>query len=98
MTARQRYPGSYLKAQNKWWDGYSGQKSVILDDLDSDCLAHYLKIWADRYACTGEIKGSTIPLNFDKLVVTSNYHPAQLFKDEQMTAAIIRRFKITEFK
>lgn len=61
-TARERYPAAYLKAQSKWWDGYQGQSAVILDDLDTDCLGHYLKIWADRYFCTGEIKGSTIPL------------------------------------
>lgn len=50
----------YIKAQSKWWDGYMGQKIVILDDLDSDCLSHYLKIWADKWSCTGEIKGGTV--------------------------------------
>jgi hypothetical protein len=23
--ARAKYPDAYLKAQNKWWDGYTGQ-------------------------------------------------------------------------
>lgn len=50
----------FIKSQSKWWDGYTGQSVVVLDDLDSDCLTHYLKIWADKWACTGEIKGGTV--------------------------------------
>lgn len=98
-TAREKYPNAYLKAQNKWWDGYTGQEHVILDDLDTDVLGHYLKIWADRYACTGEVKGGTIPLLHKTLVVTSNYSIEQLFtKDTEMALAIRRRFRVTHFK
>lgn len=72
--ARTEYPGSlYIKPQSKWWDGYSGQKTVVLDDLDSDCLGHYLKIWGDKWAATGEVKGGTVPLKYDRFIVTSNY-------------------------
>lgn len=79
---------------NKWWDGYTGQKVVLIDDLDSDCLGHYLKIWADRYKCSGECKGSTIPLAHQTLIVTSNYSIDALFKDQVLIDAITRRFKL----
>jgi hypothetical protein len=95
--ARADYPNSYLKSQNKWWDGYQGQPTVIIDDLDTDCLAHHLKIWADKYSCSGEVKGGTVPLQHTALIVTSNYAIEQLFKDEIMAAAIRRRFKVTHF-
>lgn len=87
----------FLKTQNKWWDGYQGQKAVLLDDFDKlgSCLSHYLKIWADKWACTGEIKGGTIPLNFERLFITSNYHPKEIFtEDSELLQAIERRFKI----
>lgn len=61
--ARSRYGDDiYLKAFNKWWDGYSGQSVVILDDLDrsGQCLGHLLKIWSDKYACDGEVKGGRV--------------------------------------
>jgi len=94
-AARHLDPDAYLKPQSKWFDGYNGQKTMILDDLDTNVLGHYLKIWADKYACTGETKGGTIHLQHHLFIVTSNYHPSELWKeDEQMLAAIERRFNI----
>lgn len=93
---RERYPSLFLKAQNKWWDGYDGESFVLLDDLDTETLGHYLKIWADRYACTGETKGGTVNLRHTVFAVTSNYHPCELFKDDKMCEAICRRFNIIE--
>lgn len=71
---------------------------MILDDFDKGgaCLGHYLKIWTDRYACTGETKGGQIPLNYDKFIITSNYTPEQLWpEDATLVQAIRRRFKVT---
>lgn len=42
-------------------------------------MGHYLKLWADSYALSGEIKGGKIPLNFKRLVVTSNYSIDEIF-------------------
>lgn len=99
-SVRQQFPGAYLKAQNKWWDGYNGQEAVILDDLDTNVLGHYLKIWSDRYACTGETKGGTVHLRHRYFIVTSNQHPLSLFPVEKETdslyEAIVRRFNVYE--
>ncbi|ALY05867.1 replication-associated protein [Ctenophore-associated circular genome 4] len=87
----------YLKSQNKWWDGYAGQKFVVLDDFDRQgiCLGHYLKIWSDKWSCTAEIKGGTVNLQHEKFIVTSNYHPDELWTDDpQLVDAISRRFEI----
>jgi hypothetical protein len=96
-TARLHDPEAFLKQQNKWWDGYTGQKTVILDDFDKQgaCLGHYLKIWADKYACSGEFKGGTVHLHHRNFIITSNYHPAQIWEEDAvLLAAIERRFKI----
>lgn len=89
----------YLKAQNKWWDGYAGERVVLLDDLDTDVLGHYLKIWSDKYSCTGETKGGTIQLRHHMFIVTSNYPPSHFWPfDDMMRLAIERRFKVIEKK
>lgn len=95
--------GAFVKPQNKWWDGYEGQKVVILDDLDTDTLCHYLKIWTDKYACTGEVKGSTIPLVYEWFIVTSNYTIDQIIRlkspmgDPDLLLALQRRFIFMDF-
>lgn len=79
-----------------------------MDDLDfngGQVLGHYMKIWGDKWACTGEVKGGTIPLNHQRIVVTSNYSIQDIFGPEdtdsekvrksknELVAAIARRFK-----
>lgn len=97
--ARQ-YPDIYVKAQNKWFDGYTGQETILLDDLDHNGkgLSHYFKIWPDKWACTGEIKGGTVNLRHKRFVVTSNYRPFQLWDDPVLVAAIERRFQFIELE
>lgn len=94
--ARDLNPTSiYLKSQNKWFDGYSGEELILLDDFDSSVLGHYLKIWSDKWSCTGEIKGGTVKLSHKTFVITSNYSPGELWQDNPIMAqAISRRFEL----
>lgn len=87
----------YIKPQNKWWDGYANEAHVLIDDFDKGgkCLGHYIKLWADKYKTTGEIKGASISLNHKWLIITSNYEPSEIWDDDPtMLAAIERRFAI----
>ncbi len=88
------FKGMYSKPQSKWFDGYAQEEVILLDDMDSDVLAHYLKIWTDKYACTGEVKGGTVNLSHKWFIITSNESIEELFKDKPrvMVEAIDRRF------
>lgn len=91
------YGDCYIKAQNKWFDGYVGQENIVLDDFDKQgvMLGHYLKIWTDKWHCTGEIKGGTVNLRHKRFIVTSNYHPCDLWEEDRtLLEAIERRFEI----
>lgn len=81
----------FIKPQNKWWDGYRGESVVLLDDLDTATLGHYLKIWLDHHACSGEIKGGTVPLLHKYFVITSNFTIESLFRDNEPVIEPVRR-------
>jgi len=100
---RARHPADelFLKSQNKWWDGYQGESFVLLDDFDGQgtCLSHYLKIWADKWACTGEVKGATVSLRHTTFYVTSQYTIEQLWPGDEhaeLREALTRRFTLIE--
>lgn len=78
------FPQAFMKAQNKWWDGfredYAGHEVVIIDDLHPKWRrAEQLKIWSDRFPFVAEIKGGSMLIRPKRFIVTSNYTPDQVF-------------------
>lgn len=65
----------YPKLVNKWWCGYKGEPTVIMDDVDLNhtMFGQHLKIWTDRYGCVLETKGGAARDDYTKFIVTSQY-------------------------
>lgn len=98
-AVRRVFPNLFMKPINKWWDGYSGEDVVLLDDFDKShqVLGHYMKIWGDNYRFNGEVKGGMIMPSYARLIVTSNYKPDDIWKEDfELLEAIKGRFKVIE--
>ena len=87
-------PSAYLKGLNKWWDGYTNQEAVIIDDMDPfhKSLAQEFKAWAHHAPFPAESKGGTMCLRPKKIIVTSNYSIDEVWDDSTTREAMHRRF------
>lgn len=98
-AVHQLFPHAYWKNANKWWDGYKGERVVVLDDLGTSHLYEHLKRWADRYPVIGEVKGSSIGLSYEIFIVTSNFRISDVQSElvpVETIRAIERRFEEVE--
>lgn len=94
--AREAYPGAYIKDRTKWWDGYQGQEAAICDDFDPFCkgLAGLVKDWGDKWTFKAEHKNGYKWIRPKKFIITSQYHPDEIWQDEETRAAIKRRYEV----
>lgn len=91
-----QHPDRYIKALNKWWDGYQGEDVVHIDEIDPKqvCwISPYLKKWADKWPFDAEVKGGALQIRPRLLVVTSNYSMADMGFAPEDIPALARRFR-----
>lgn len=100
-AVRTAHPDAYIKPRTKWWDGYRPEDPkhavVIMDDVDPFCgpgLTGLIKDWGDKWTFQAEIKGGSMTIRPTKMIITSQYHPNQIWKDAESLDAILRRYKM----
>jgi len=98
-TARETYPDAYIKGVNKWWDGYRGEDTVIIEDLDkfNVSIGGDLKRWCDHYSFPAEIKGGGMNIRPKRIIITSQYDINEIWDDQATVDALERRCKKRHF-
>ncbi len=73
--ALEQFEGAYWKQRSNWWDGYSGHKTVILDEFYGWLPFDLLLRLCDRYPLLVESKGGQIQMVASTVVITTNKVP-----------------------
>lgn len=88
---------AYCKDPNtKFWDGYHGQDSVVIEEFRGRIDISHMLRWLDKWPVCVENKGGGTVLKARRIFITSNLTPTQWYPnlDEATTAALLRRLKI----
>lgn len=78
----------------QWWDGYEGEKTLVIDEYDSDIPLTELLGILDGYQLRLPIKGSFTYANWDTVYITSNIKKLHTNAKQEHRDALRRR--ITE--
>lgn len=91
--AYDRYPDLYAKPANQWWDGYTGQTTVLLDDFYGWIPLHDLLRVLDRFPYHAEVKGSHVWAQWTRVIITSNKPPDKWYSilNDRLHKALMRR-------
>jgi hypothetical protein len=78
----------------KFWDGYTGQAHVVIDEFRGSIGISHLLRWLDRYPTVVEVKGSSCSFQAKRIWITSNLSPEDWYPDldSETKAALRRRF------
>lgn len=84
---------TYEKDGEKWWDGYDGHETVIIDDFRaSNMKFNYLLKLLDRYPMRVEFKGGYRQMLAKKIIITTILHPESVYQvDDEPLKQLIRR-------
>lgn len=94
----EQFPNAFWKSPDSaWFDGYSGQDDVVLDDFYGSLqLSTFLRL-TDRYPLLCQTKGGHVNFQAKRIIISSNSLPTSWYskaieKTPWLSRAILRRF------
>lgn len=77
--AREAHESFYIKDGTKWWDDYTQQIAIIIDDFDGKWPFRDLLRLLDYGPYKGEFKGGWVKINSPYIYITCEYPPEMAF-------------------
>lgn len=81
----------------RWFDGYDAHPNVLIDDMRKDFMKfHELLRMLDRYAFKVETKGGSRQFLARTIIITTPYHPSDMYVTREDVAQLLRRIDVIE--
>jgi len=74
----------YIKDGTPWWDNYSQQQVILIDDFDNAIPYRTLLRILDRYAYQGQVKGGYVNINSPYIYITCEFPPDYYWSNNQL--------------
>lgn len=76
----------------KWFEGYDAHENVLIDDMRKDFMKfHELLRLLDRYPMRVECKGGSRQFLAKQIIITSCFHPREMFDTREDINQLLRR-------
>lgn len=96
-TDPELYSVPHHEGASLWFDGYSGQRTILFDDFYGGvAYSHWLRI-LDGYPFQLQVKGGFVWLNHFTTIITSNVSPEHWYKPEIQSPAYAMVRRLREF-
>lgn len=90
------YTPEIKKDGQMWWNGYTGQSVILLDEFTGQLAWEKLLRLLDRYPMQLETKGGMVWRKATHIYITSNYPPERWYGDLKMAPLLRRLTSVTE--
>ena len=102
-TGKTRYciethPEHYVKDGTMWWDGYSQQEAIIIDDFDNQIPYRTLLRMLDRYVYQGQVKGGYVQIDSPYIYITCEFPPEHYWSGNELAQIKRRLTSVKEIK
>lgn len=91
------FPNAFIKDGTKWWNGYNGEFTVIIDEFAGQMDFLSMLTLLDRYPHQIEYKGDYMNFSSKRIIFTSNLDPAAWYPDKDMSPFFRRITRIFKY-
>lgn len=74
----------YIKDSTKWWQGYTNQQCILVDDFDGEWPYRNFLRFLDRYPYKGETKGASVEINSPIIIITCEFPPEHFWQGNKL--------------